>query len=90
MSWNLKIAYELFEVRTGDDGLKPVYRLGHAPTGTISAIQQEARDVFGKAFGEDGDVKRVNVLALKKAFDSSWEEGGASRRELEAFMKSIA
>ena len=50
------MGYELLEVRTGH-GLKPIYRTGYTPKGTIEAIQAEARDVLTKAFGADGGVE---------------------------------
>lgn len=89
LSSNLHIAYELFEVRSGVNGLKPLYRTGKAPVGTIEAVRTEAKDVLTKAFGEDGEIKRANVIAMKKAIASSWEENGASQRDLETFVDSI-
>lgn len=47
-------------------------------------------DVLTMAFGEDGKTKRKNVLALKKAVESSWEKNGTSQRALEMFVDSIA
>lgn len=47
-------------MRTGQDGLKPIHRLGRAPIGTIEAVHDEAHNVLAKAFGEDGARKRAN------------------------------
>lgn len=87
---NLKVAYELLEVRSGPHALKPLYRTGKAPVGTIDAVKKEARDVLTMAFDQDGRTKRDNVLALKKAITSSWEKDGTSQRNLEIFIDSIA
>ncbi|KAI9066602.1 glycosyltransferase family 1 protein [Trametes sanguinea] len=87
-------AYELLEVRTGL-GLKPLYRTGKAPTGTLDAIKAEARDVLKRAFGEEGAVKRARALKLREAVLAEWEEpagenqGGASRRDFEAFVDAL-
>lgn len=84
----LDIAYELLEVRNGE-GLKPIYRTGKAPMGTVDAVRAEAKAVFDKAFGEDGRRKRENVLKLKEASRQLWEEGGASRQDAERFLNSL-
>ncbi|EKM51754.1 glycosyltransferase family 1 protein [Phanerochaete carnosa HHB-10118-sp] len=74
---NLNVAYELLEVRTGD-GLKPIYRTGKAPTGTLEAVRTEAGSVLEKAFGEDGDRKRANIRKLREASFELWKPGGAA------------
>lgn len=84
---NLDVGYELFEVRTGDRGLKPIRRLGDkTPRGTLDALREEAADVLDKAFGEDGTKKRVNMSVLQEKVMGSWDEGGSSRRDLKAFV----
>ncbi|KAI0823685.1 UDP-Glycosyltransferase/glycogen phosphorylase [Trametes gibbosa] len=80
--------YELREVRTGE-GLRPIFRTGLAPTGTIDAVRAEARDVLQRAFGEDGKARRAKLLALKAKLDRSWEAGGASRTDVEAFLDTL-
>ncbi|TFK89457.1 glycosyltransferase family 1 protein [Polyporus arcularius HHB13444] len=84
----LQIGYELIEVRTGH-GLKPIYRNGRKPVGTIEALKAEAREVLSKAFGEDGAKKRERLQALRKAVNSEWEDGGASKRDMLAFLDSL-
>ncbi|OCH85798.1 UDP-Glycosyltransferase/glycogen phosphorylase [Obba rivulosa] len=79
---NLHVAYELIEVRTGERGLKPIYRNGRVPKGTMEAVREEARDVLGKAFGEDGKQKRENMKRLQQASAQAWQEGGPSRRAI--------
>ncbi|KAI0371038.1 UDP-Glycosyltransferase/glycogen phosphorylase [Pilatotrama ljubarskyi] len=88
MSETLQIAYELIEVRTGA-GLKPIYRNGRVPVGTIEALKEEVRDVLLKAFGEDGAKKRERLLALRERVIHEWDEGGASLRDVTAFLDSL-
>ncbi|KAI0356299.1 UDP-Glycosyltransferase/glycogen phosphorylase [Trametes cingulata] len=88
MSEKLQIAYELIEVRSGG-GLKPIYRNGRTPKGTIEALKEEVRDVLLKAFGEDGAKKRERLLALREQVIHEWEEGGASLRDVTAFLDSL-
>ena len=83
-----KVGYELLEVRTGA-GLKPILRTGFTPTGTLDAVRAEARDALGKAFGEDGKEKRRNMEALQGKVLAEWDEGGAARRDAEAFLDSV-
>ncbi|PIL34101.1 hypothetical protein GSI_03812 [Ganoderma sinense ZZ0214-1] len=84
----LQIGYELLEVRTAD-GLKPIYRTGYTPKGTIEAIKAEVREVLQKAFGEDGAKKRAKLEVLRKSVNGEWEEGGTSRKEAAAFLDSL-
>ena len=88
ISETLQIGYELLEVRTGN-GLKPIYRTGYAPNGTVDAVKAEARDVFKKAFGEDGAKKRARLEAVRRGVTGEWEEGGASLRDVSAFLDSL-
>ncbi|RDX50090.1 UDP-Glycosyltransferase/glycogen phosphorylase [Lentinus brumalis] len=85
---NLDVAYELMEVRSGL-GLKPVYRNGKAPVGTIDALKEEARDTLSKAFGEDGAQKRAKLLELRQAILAEHEDGGHAKRDLEALANSF-
>ena len=80
--------YELLEVRTGH-GLRPIYRTGKAPSDTLDAVKKEALDVLQKAFGEDGERKRSNLLAVKARIDRAWEDGGASRRDVGILVDSF-
>ena len=66
----LGIGYELLEVRSGH-GLKPIFRTGYTPQGTIDALKREAREVLGKAFGEDGKEKRERIRRLREDVEYS-------------------
>ncbi|OSD03897.1 glycosyltransferase family 1 protein [Trametes coccinea BRFM310] len=84
----LKIGYELIEVRTGH-GTHPLHRNGRKPVCTIEAVKAEAKAVLTRAFDEDGAKKRERVLALTRAFEQEWAEGGASWKDVNAFLDSI-
>ena len=60
------------------------------PVNTIDALKEEARDVLGKAFGEDGAQKRVKLLELRKAMLAEWMDGGHAKRDLQAFVDSLS
>ncbi|THH12091.1 hypothetical protein EW145_g231 [Phellinidium pouzarii] len=82
ISVTLDVGYELMEVRNGP-GKGPIHRLGgRTPEGTVDAVRREAIEVFTKARGEDGRVKRANVQRLREIFAHHWEEGGAGWTEL--------
>lgn len=82
------VGYELLEVRTGN-GLRPIRRTGYTPVGTLDAVKREARDILGKAFGEDGKEKRAKLRLLRKMMLDEWEEGGSSRRDVLAFLDTL-
>ena len=84
----LQVGYELLEVRTGP-GLKPIYRTGYTPKGTVEAVKAEVRDVLQKAFGEDGAKKRAKLTQLQKALNGEWDENGSSRKDALAFLNSL-
>ncbi|KAH9925916.1 UDP-Glycosyltransferase/glycogen phosphorylase [Epithele typhae] len=83
-----KVGYELLEVRSGP-GLQKIFRTGYTPIGTVEAVKDEARDILRRAFGEDGKEKRARLQALQQAALGDWEEGGASRRDVAAFLASL-
>ena len=89
LSCLLDVAYELFEVRTGESGLKPIHRLGRAPVGTIEAVREEAHTVLDKAFGADGARKRANAQALAREAAKAWDEEGPARRDLRRFVATL-
>ncbi|KAI0674843.1 UDP-Glycosyltransferase/glycogen phosphorylase [Trametes maxima] len=88
ISEQLKVGYELVQVRTGP-GLHPRYRDGKKPEGTIDALKAEVRDVLTQAFGADGAEKRERLQALTKATLSQWQEGGSALRDVSAFLDTL-
>ena len=69
--------------------MKPIYRNGRMPVNTIDALKEEAMDVLGKAFGEDGTKKRERLQAVSKAMNGEWEDGGSSKRDMLTFLDSL-
>ena len=78
---NLNVAFELYQVRTGD-GLKPLARNGLAAEGTREAVGVEIRQTIDLCRGEKGQVKRSNAEQLKVKFAKAWEEDGTARQEI--------
>lgn len=70
-------------------GVKPIYRTGKAPSGTLDALRAEVHAVLDKAFGEDGQKKREKTLRLRDASRKLWDDGGASRLSAEQFLDSL-
>ena len=75
LTLTLDVAFQLIEIRSGEEGLKPLYR-GVTPTGTEEAVAAEARTVFRNARGPEGEKKRQNAELIKDKLRKEWEEGG--------------
>ena len=78
---NLNVAFELFQVRTGD-GLKPLARNGIAAEGTREAVGIEIRQTIDLCRGEKGQVMRNNAEQLKLKFAKAWEDDGTAKQEI--------
>ena len=85
----LDVAYELYEVRTGLLGLKPIFRNGKVPVGTIEAVREEAARVLEDAFFGDGKRKRENLKKLREAVLGSWTDGGSSKLSMDALSDAL-
>ncbi|KIM38975.1 glycosyltransferase family 1 protein [Hebeloma cylindrosporum] len=86
ISCNLKVAFELVEIRTGPDGSQPLLRNGRAPKGTPEAVGKEFREVIDACRGEEGKELRRNAEEMKRKFEKAWEEGGEAKQALSAFL----
>ena len=86
---NLRIAYELVEVRTGEHATKPIYRTGYKPRGTVEAVRAEMENVLEMAFGPDGNEKRANVLKLREEVLKAWEPNGSSTKDFNRLLDAI-
>jgi hypothetical protein len=82
LSANLHVAYQLVEVRTGKQGMKPLYRTGKAPEGTLEAVRREIIDVLDKMGGQDGATKRAGAEKIRDALIATTQEGGQGRKAL--------
>jgi hypothetical protein len=81
LSENLKVAFELFQVRTGD-GLKPLARNGLAAKGTREAVGIEIRQTIDLCRSEKGQAMRNSAEHLKLKFAEAWEDDGIARQEI--------
>ena len=90
LSQILDVAYELFEVRTGELGSRAICRLGTFPIGNDGAILGEASEVLEKAFGEDRMRKIEKAREMRKASVDGWNEGGSSRLDLQRFVGELS
>ncbi|KAI0324788.1 UDP-Glycosyltransferase/glycogen phosphorylase, partial [Cubamyces sp. BRFM 1775] len=84
----LNVAYELLEGRDGW-GLGTIHRTGFTPSGTVSAIEDELRDVLVRAFGADGRAKRVRLQELKAKLQDAWDIGGSVREGVQSLLDSM-
>ncbi|KAI0323428.1 UDP-Glycosyltransferase/glycogen phosphorylase [Cubamyces sp. BRFM 1775] len=85
---DLSVAYELLEVRNGT-GLGTIYRTRKTPNGTIAAVKSEVLDVLARAFGSDGDKKRVRLSELKSKLQRAWEQDGEAWQDLVGFLANV-
>ncbi|KAH9476237.1 UDP-glycosyltransferase 84A1 [Psilocybe cubensis] len=88
MSINLKVAFELIEVRTGPNGMKPLLRSGHKASGTREAVGVEIRRVIDLCRGDQGKELRQNAMELKTELSKSWDENGISKKEMKRFAET--
>ena len=79
------MAFELFQVRTGD-GLKPIARNGLTAKGTREAVGIEIRQTIDLSRSEKGQEMRRNAEQFKVKFAQTWEEDGMSRKEIRKFL----
>lgn len=89
MVHNLDVAYELFEVRTGERGLQKIYRTGQTPVGTLEAFQKELEWVLKDMKGEGGKRKRENAQRIRQELSSAWQEGGAAKESFNRFLEEV-
>lgn len=86
LSENLKVAFELIEVRTGESGLKPLHRTGRAPKGTREAVGVEMREVIDACRGPKGVELRKNAGDVQAQLLGAWKDDGVATQNLRAFL----
>ncbi|KIK62457.1 glycosyltransferase family 1 protein [Collybiopsis luxurians FD-317 M1] len=87
-----KAAFELIEVRSGEDGTKPLLRFentGYNPTFTVDAVKAEVERLLVRIDGEEGRMVRSNFRELGQAMQKSWNDGEEGRMELNEFLKKF-
>ena len=89
---NLKVAFELFQVRTGDNGLKPMHRNGLSSTaeGTREAVGIEIRQTIDLCRSEKGQEMRSCAEKFRVKFAKAWEEDGIARQEIRKFLHNLS
>ncbi|KAJ7161847.1 UDP-Glycosyltransferase/glycogen phosphorylase [Mycena crocata] len=85
LSQTLRVAFHLIEVRTGVNGLKPMYS-GRIPQGTREAVGIEIRDVLEQCRSEVGAEMRNNASRIQGEFAKTWADGGASQMAMQEFF----
>lgn len=83
MTHNL-VGYKLVEVRTGY-GLKPIYRTGITPSGTLDAVCEKAHHVFIIIFLQKLII-RSGSLWTHHVLELAFSEEDASQQSLEKFL----
>lgn len=89
MTGPLDCAYELYNIRDGEHGLKPLARFGPSAKpleGTPEAVAREAREVFAKARGEDGARKRANAQRIGEELKRGWHMDGPFTKEVNKLL----
>ena len=84
---NLNVAFELFQVRTGN-GLKPLARNGLTPEGTREAVGIEIRQTIDLCRSGKGQEMRSDANKFKVKFAKAWEEDG--RQEIRRFLHNMS
>lgn len=87
LSENLKVAIELIEVRTGENGLKPLRRTGRAAKGTRAAVREEFLGIIDDICGAKGADLRMAAERLKSEYADAWKKGGDAKLEMRAFLE---
>ena len=85
LTLTLDVAFQMVEIRTGEEGLKPLYR-GVKPTGTDEAVAAEARTIIRNTRGSEGEKKRENAELIKDKWRKEWEEGGDALTDLKRLL----
>ncbi|KAJ7161867.1 UDP-Glycosyltransferase/glycogen phosphorylase [Mycena crocata] len=85
LSQDLRVAFHLIEVRTGVNGLKPLYS-GRIPNGSRDALGNEIRDVLDQCRGEVGAELRQNAKRIQAEFAKTWSNGGSSQVAMREFF----
>ncbi|KAJ3823082.1 hypothetical protein F5880DRAFT_575102 [Lentinula raphanica] len=85
-----KAAFELIEVRSGEQGTGPMLRfLGgpYIPTFSMTAMKREFEELIKKLNGQEGQTIRMNFERLCDNMQESWQEGGDSSADFAQFIK---
>ncbi|KAH9476220.1 UDP-glucosyltransferase 45 [Psilocybe cubensis] len=87
LSENLNVAFDLIQIRTGEKGMKPLYRNGLKAEGTREAVGIEIRKILDECRGPRGEELRRNAQAIKTRFADCWKVDGVSRKDFNSFLE---
>ena len=87
ISLSLDVALELIQVRTGIEGLKHLHRGGSPPVGTCEFVAAEARDVFRRMKGSEGDRKRRNAEVVRDKLSGAWKNAGDGLENFKSLLR---
>ncbi|KAJ3855119.1 hypothetical protein EV368DRAFT_62701 [Lentinula lateritia] len=92
LSLSHNAAFELIEVRSGENGTKPLLRFegtDYQPTFTVEAVKAEVEGLLAKLKGDEGRIVRSNFENLGEQMWRSWDEGMQSRIELNELLENF-
>lgn len=86
----LDCAWELIQVRSGPNGLRPPARGGKVE-GTPDALAAEVKQVLSelKEGNSVGERKKVNLMALREQTLNAMSDGGEAEVALKEFMAFV-
>jgi hypothetical protein len=85
----LDVAFEFVEVRTGANGLKPIYQTGKTPKGTLEAFREELNDVLDNLNSEIGIRKKKNAQKQQEILARAWVPGGSTYASFQVLVKQF-
>jgi hypothetical protein len=84
---NLDVAFEFLEVRTGENGLKPILRKnGIMPSGTLEAFEKELNGIIDDMQGAVGARKRANVKKVQAELGKAWGADGSAQKAFDEML----
>ena len=83
---SLDVALELIQVRTGIEGSKRLNRGGSPPAGTCESVAAEARDVFRRMKGSEGNRKRQNAEVVRDKLSKAWKNAGDGFEDFKSLL----
>jgi hypothetical protein len=69
--------------------LKRLHRGGSPPIGTCESVAAEARDVFRRMKGSEGDRKRRNAEVIRDKLSSAWKNAGDGTEDFKSLLRDV-
>ncbi|KDR66298.1 hypothetical protein GALMADRAFT_1162382 [Galerina marginata CBS 339.88] len=87
ISLSLDVAFQLIQVRTGKEGLKPLHRTGTPPVGDCESVAVEARDILRRMKGAEGDRKRKNAEGVRDKLGRARKGAGDGQEDFKRLLR---